>query len=100
MLLDDEEYREIRDAARRQRMPVAEWVRQALRRARAHRRGTVEAKLRAIANATRHDFPTADIEDMLDEIAAGRRLARGAGTNRILSFDRGFDPVPGVERLA
>ena len=77
VLLDDEEYREIRDAARRRRMPVAEWVRQALRQAREDRRGTVEAKLRAIANATRHEFPTADIEDMLDEIAAGRRLARG-----------------------
>ena len=77
VLLDDEEYREIRDAARRQRMPVAEWVRQALRQARADRRGTVDAKLRAIAKATRYEFPTADIDDMLDEIAAGRRLARG-----------------------
>ena len=56
-------------------MPVGEWVRQALRKARADRRGTVEAKLRAIANATRHEFPTADIDDMLEEIAAGRRLA-------------------------
>ena len=75
VLLDDEEYREIRDAARRQRTPLAEWVRRALRKARADRRGTVEAKLRAIANATRHEFPTADIDDMLEEIAAGRRLA-------------------------
>ena len=75
VLLDDEEYREIRDAARGGRMPVAEWVRRALRKARADRRGTVEAKLRAIANATRHEFPTADIDDMLEEIATGRRLA-------------------------
>ena len=27
-------------------------------------------------------------------------VMRRAGTNRILSFDRGFDLVPGVERLA
>ena len=75
VLLDDEEYREIRDAARRRCMPVGEWVRQALRKARADRRGTAEAKLQAIANATRHEFPTADIDDMLEEIAAGRRLS-------------------------
>ena len=33
---------------------------------------TVERKLRAIAEASRHEFPTADIEDMLREIDAGR----------------------------
>ena len=75
VLLDEEEYLEIQGVARRQRMTVAEWVRQALRQARADRRGTVDAKLRAIATATRHEFPTADIDDMLEEIAAGRRLA-------------------------
>ena len=74
VLLDEEEYTEIQGEARRQRMTVAEWVRQALRQARADRRGTVDAKLRAIAKATRHEFPTADIDDMLEEIAAGQRL--------------------------
>ena len=73
VLLDEEEYLEIQGVARRQRMTVAEWVRQALRQARADRRGTVDAKLRAIAKATRHEFPTADIDDMLEEIAAGQR---------------------------
>ena len=53
-------------------MTVAEWVRQALRKARGDQPGTAEAKLRVIADASRHDFPTADIEVMLQEIEAGR----------------------------
>ena len=36
---------------------------------------SVEAKLRAIAEAARHEHPTADIEVMLREIEAGRRLS-------------------------
>ena len=55
-------------------MTVAEWVRQALRQARADHPGTVEAKLRAIADASRHEFPTADIDDMLKDIEAGQRV--------------------------
>ena len=72
VLLDDEEYVEIQGVARRQRLTIAEWVRQALRKARDENPGTVEAKLRAIADASRHNFPTADIEDMLREIEAGQ----------------------------
>lgn len=74
VLVDDEEYREIQGVARRQRLTVAEWVRQALRRAREDDPGTVEAKLRIIAEASRHEFPTADIDVMLDEIDRGRRI--------------------------
>ena len=74
VLLDEEEYVEIQAVARRQRMTVAEWVRQALRKSRGDHPGTMEAKLRAIADASRHDFPTADIEVMLREIEAGQRL--------------------------
>ena len=55
-------------------MTVAEWVRQALRRARNDSSQTVEAKLRAVAEASRHQFPTADIEVMLREIEAGQHL--------------------------
>ena len=73
VLLDEEEYREIQGVARRQRVTVAEWVRQALRQARSDDAGTIDAKLRAIAEASRHSFPTADIEDMLQEIEAGYR---------------------------
>ena len=70
VLLDDEEYRAIQAAARRQRVTVSEWVRRALRQARVEHQGVIDAKLRAIAKASRHEFPTADIEDMLREIEA------------------------------
>ena len=74
VLLDEEEYLEIQGVARRQRVTMAEWVRQALRKARFEHPGSVETKLRAIAEASRHQFPTADISDMLEEIEAGRHL--------------------------
>lgn len=74
VVLDEEEYEEIQNIARRQRMTLAEWVRQSLRQARLDQPGTVEAKLRVIADASRHEFPTADIEDMIREIEVGRRL--------------------------
>jgi len=41
-----EEYREIKGTARRQRMTVVEWVRQALRKVRSGSSPTIEAKLR------------------------------------------------------
>ena len=74
VLLDEEEYEEIQSVARRQRVTLAEWVRLALRQARSDLPGTVDAKLRVIADASRHEFPTADIAVMLHEIEAGRRL--------------------------
>ena len=74
VLIDEEEYKEIQGVARSQRVTLAEWVRQALRRARSNHPGTVEAKLRVITDASRHDFPTADIEIMLQEIEAGQRF--------------------------
>ena len=74
VLFDEDEYLEIQGFARQRRMTVAEWVRQALRKARTDDPGTVDAKLRAIAEASRHRFPTADIEVMLREIESGRRI--------------------------
>ncbi len=74
VLLDEDEFREIQGFARSQRMTVAEWVRQALRKARNDHPGSVDAKLRSIADASRHEFPTADIDVMLQEIESGRRL--------------------------
>ncbi len=71
--MDEEEYLEIQAVALRQRMTIAEWVRQALRRATDEQTGGGEAKLRAIANASRHEFPTGDVEVMLGEIEAGPR---------------------------
>lgn len=72
--MDPEEYREIRGTARRQRMTVVEWVGQALRKVRSGSSLAIEAKLRAVAEASRYQFPTADIDVMLREIEAGDRL--------------------------
>ena len=72
VLLDDGELRQIQRLARAQRLTVAEWVRQALRAAqRRQPSGDVQKKLGAIRAAARHDFPTADIEQMLAQIARG-----------------------------
>ena len=71
VLFEDDEYRALQQSARDERMTVAEWVRQALRQARRRRRRAVETKLQAVARACRHQFPTADIEVMLDEIEQG-----------------------------
>ena len=74
VLFDDDEYRDLQRTAREDRMTVAEWVRQALRAARFDRRRATEAKLHAVAEAARHEFPTADIDDMLGEIEEGYRV--------------------------
>ena len=79
MLLDDGELREIQRLARAQRVTVAEWVRQALRAARRRQpSGDVQKKVGAIRAAAHHDFPTADIEQMLAEIARGYEDRTGA----------------------
>jgi hypothetical protein len=72
VLLDETEFAEIRRVARRHRMTVAEWVRQALRAARRDEpRGQPERKLMVVREAARHAYPTADISTMLDEIEQG-----------------------------
>lgn len=72
VLLDDEELAEIKRVARRQRQSVAEWVRSALRRAReSDAARPASAKLQALREGARHDFPTGPIDEMLDEINRG-----------------------------
>ena len=71
VLFDDEEYRALQQSARADRMTLAEWVRQALRQVRRRRHRAVEAKLRALDEACRHEGPTADIETMIEEIEQG-----------------------------
>lgn len=72
VLLDESEFRDLREAARRQGMPVSEWVRRALREVRRREpRGDIDSKLRAVRAAVRHEFPTADIDEMLAEIERG-----------------------------
>lgn len=72
VLLDDADWREIQRAARERRLTIAEWVRQALRAARKQQpRGNLDRKLSAVRAAARHTFPTADIDQMLNEIERG-----------------------------
>jgi hypothetical protein len=72
VLLDEAELREVREAADRQGVPVSEWVRRAMRDARRREPGgDLESKLRAMREAGRHEFPTADIDQMLAEIEQG-----------------------------
>ena len=72
VILDDTEYRHIQRAARRRRMTVSEWVRQALRTVR-RREPSVDAdkKLAVVRAAYHHALPTGDIEQMLAEIQRG-----------------------------
>jgi hypothetical protein len=72
VILKDPEYREIQRAARSRHMSIAAWVRQALALARRREPLTdVSKKLQAIRTAVQHDFPTADIDQMLAEIESG-----------------------------
>jgi transposase-like protein len=72
VLLDEQEFAEIRRVARRHRMTVAEWVRQALRRARRDEpAGDPGRKLAVVREAAQHAYPTAGIEQMLAEIERG-----------------------------
>lgn len=74
VLLEDEEFGEIRRAARNRRQSVAEWVRAALRQARDADAGRpVSEKLQVLHSSGAHDFPTGSIEEMLDEIGRGYR---------------------------
>jgi hypothetical protein len=70
VLLEDEELAQIRRAARRRRQSVAEWVRGALRQARAADAGRPAAsKLEALHASVAHEFPTGSIEEMNEEIS-------------------------------
>ena len=76
VILQDPEYREIQRAARSQRMSLAEWVRRALTSARRQEpEGSGTTKLEAIHRAAQYGYPTADIDQMLNEIEAGYRSA-------------------------
>ena len=78
VLLDEPELKEIQRAARARRMTVAEWVRQVLRAARRSEPvADIGRKLDVVRAASRHSFPSGDIDQMLAEIErgfAGNRL--------------------------
>lgn len=72
VILRDPEYRAIQRAARSHHMSIAEWVRQALDLARRREpESGVGKKLGIMRAATRFDFPTGDIDNLLAEIEAG-----------------------------
>lgn len=72
--MEKSELREIQQSARRQRMTVSEWVRSVLRAARRAEPGPNGGqKLDAIRAASRHAFPTGDVDEMLADIDRGRR---------------------------
>jgi hypothetical protein len=72
VVLGEEEYREIQRLARRHRMTVSEWVRQSLRRARRDEPiKDASRKLDVVRSAAVHEYPVADIEEMLEEIERG-----------------------------
>lgn len=73
VLLPDAEMSEIRRIAKREHIPVGEWVRRALRAARAQVPvNSPEAKLRAIRRAATFSYgPAVDIDQMLREIEQG-----------------------------
>jgi hypothetical protein len=72
VLLDEQEFAEIRRIAKRQRMTVAEWVRHALRRARRDEpTGDPRRKLAVIREAAAQAYPTGAVEQMLAEIERG-----------------------------
>lgn len=71
-MLPEPEYREIQRIARSRHMSTAEWVRQALNAARRHEpTGDAGMKLDVIRAAARHEFPSAHISEMLDQIESG-----------------------------
>ena len=72
VVLENDEFEEIREIARANRQTMSEWVRQTLRAARGGRpTSDAEAKIRAIRRAAQYSFPTADPEQMLAEIERG-----------------------------
>ncbi|HEX8895460.1 MAG TPA: hypothetical protein VF783_19185 [Terriglobales bacterium] len=74
VILQDPEYRAIQRAASSAHLSLAEWVRRALEFARRHEpEGNSNRKLEAIRLAAQHEYPTADIDQMLEEVETGYR---------------------------
>lgn len=72
VLLPDAEYREVQRIAHSRRISVAQWVREAVHKAKLEEPlGDVSKKLEVLRAAARLEFPTADIEQILAEIVQG-----------------------------
>lgn len=74
VLLDDEEMAALKAAARRHRTTVSEYVRRTLREARlAEPSHETARKLKVVREAAEHEYPTADLDVMEEEITRGYR---------------------------
>ena len=72
VLLPDQDMSDIQRLAKRERLTVGEWVRRALCAARTSRPVIEpETKLKSVRRAVKYSFPTADVEQMLNEIERG-----------------------------
>lgn len=72
VIMNDQEYRELQRAAKRESVSAGEWVRRAVRalmRSRSTR--SARDKQTAVRDAARNAFPTGDIDQMLREIEKG-----------------------------
>ncbi|HRC84821.1 MAG TPA: antitoxin [Thermoanaerobaculia bacterium] len=77
--LEETELEEIREAARAERRAVGDWARDVLLGAKGRRLSLpVQDKLQALREAARHQFPTANLDQMLAEIERG--YLRSSGT--------------------
>lgn len=75
VLLEDDEFAEIRRVAQRERMTVAEWVRQALRAARQDAPASdPRRKLSVVREAAQGGYPVGSLPSMLTEIESGYLL--------------------------
>ena len=84
VFMSDDEYGDSRRVARGEGLSLSEWVRRTLRAAtQAASAERIERKMRAIEAAAQWKAPTADPEQMLAEIEAGRRgVSRSSGPPR------------------
>lgn len=72
VILSDDEAASLRELAASEGVTVSEWVRRSLREASVRRTsGKVETRLAAIRLATSFEFPTEDIDVMLEQIERG-----------------------------
>jgi len=72
VVLDEKELQSMREHALEQGMTLSGWVRQTLRNAMRLRPGDdIDRKLECVRSAMRHQFPTADIDQMLSDIEKG-----------------------------
>ena len=69
--LDDEEYAHLERIAARRNITVEQWIEEIIRRDRADYLSRSASIKRVIEEAGRHQYPTADIEQILEEIDPG-----------------------------